>query len=157
MFEEEGRRPIELPEGVEVRFLSLNRFERKKNIPLAVRSLALLGENGGNLVLAGGFDPRNSENREHFVELEQLVQELGLGHRVTLLKSPSDSEKVWLLKHSACLLYTPAGEHFGIVPLEAMYCGTPVLAVDSGGPLETVGHGETGWLVGKHFYLSRYL
>merc|ERR1712013_908937 len=38
------------------------------------------------------------------------------------------------------------GEHFGIVPLEAMFCGTPVLAVNSGGPLETIDHGVTGWL-----------
>ena len=28
-----------------------------------------------------------------------------------------------------------------------MYCGTPVLAVNSGGPLETIDHGVTGWLV----------
>ena len=55
--------------------------------------------------------------------------------------------QVWLLTNCSILLYTPAGEHFGIVPLEAMYCGTPVLAVNSGGPLETVEHGVTGWLV----------
>ena len=55
--------------------------------------------------------------------------------------------QVWLLTNCSILLYTPAGEHFGIVPLEAMYCGTPVLAVNSGGPLETVDHGVTGWLV----------
>ena len=44
------------------------------------------------------------------------------------------------------MLYTPANEHFGIIPCEAMYCGLPVLARDSGGPTETVVEGETGWL-----------
>ena len=99
----------------------------------------------------------------------QLAEELGIGSRVAFLRSISDREKVQILKQAICvitiiiritlclqvwlltncsiLLYTPAGEHFGIVPLEAMYCGTPVLAVNSGGPLETIEHGVTGWLV----------
>ena len=45
-----------------------------------------------------------------------------------------------------CLIYTPTGEHFGIVPVEAMYSRTPVIAVNSGGPTETVVDGATGWL-----------
>ena len=36
------------------------------------------------------------------------------------------------------MLYTPPREHFGIVPLEAMLAKTPVLAINFGGPLETV-------------------
>jgi alpha-1,3/alpha-1,6-mannosyltransferase len=47
------------------------------------------------------------------------------------------------------LLYTPANEHFGIGPVEAMYCGLPVLACNSGGPTESIldKDGErTGWL-----------
>jgi len=43
-------------------------------------------------------------------------------------------------------LYTPSFEHFGIVPVEAMYCGTPVIAVSNGGPRETVINGVTGFL-----------
>ena len=51
------------------------------------------------------------------------------------------------LKTSDVLLYTPSGEHFGIVPIEAMYAGTPVIAVNDGaGPTETVKDGETGFL-----------
>ena len=38
------------------------------------------------------------------------------------------------------------GEHFGIVPLEAMAAMRPVIACDSGGPRESVLHGETGYL-----------
>jgi alpha-1,3/alpha-1,6-mannosyltransferase len=44
------------------------------------------------------------------------------------------------------LIYTPRNEHLGIVPLEAMLAGIPVLAADEGGPRETVVEGQTGWL-----------
>lgn len=66
--------------------------------------------------------------------------------QVTLLRSPSDEAKVVLLRSCTALIYTPENEHFGIVPLEAMYLGRPVVAANSGGPLETVLHGETGFL-----------
>lgn len=52
-----------------------------------------------------------------------------------------------LIDRSTAVLYTPSNEHFGIVPLEAMYCRRPVIAVASGGPLETVIDGQTGFLV----------
>ncbi|KAJ1960066.1 Alpha-1,3-mannosyltransferase-like protein [Dipsacomyces acuminosporus] len=45
-----------------------------------------------------------------------------------------------------CVVYTPTNEHLGIVPLEAMYMRIPVVAVNSGGPRETVAHGKTGYL-----------
>ncbi|CAN6561096.1 unnamed protein product [Malus baccata var. baccata] len=44
------------------------------------------------------------------------------------------------------VLYTPKDEHFGIVPLEAMAAHKPVIACNSGGPVETVKNGETGFL-----------
>lgn len=54
--------------------------------------------------------------------------------------------KQLLLKKAKLLVYTPSNEHFGIVPIEAMLAGVPVLAANTGGPTETVLEGETGWL-----------
>lgn len=65
------------------------------------------------------------------------------------MPSVSDSTRAHLLLTSLCTLYTPSREHFGIVPLEAMYAGSPVIARDSGGPRETVEEGETGWRCGE--------
>lgn len=44
------------------------------------------------------------------------------------------------------MIYTPENEHFGIVPLEAMLAGIPVLVTNTGGPLETIYDGRIGWL-----------
>ncbi|XP_022048681.1 alpha-1,3/1,6-mannosyltransferase ALG2 isoform X2 [Acanthochromis polyacanthus] len=142
-----------LPEGTSCLFLSLNRYERKKNLGLALEALAALRSGlpaglsaGVHLVVAGGYDDRVTENVQHYTELKELAARLHLEDCVTFLRSPSDSMKVALLRGSAAVLYTPSREHFGIVPVEAMYCCCPVIAVNSGGPLESVADGETGFL-----------
>lgn len=65
---------------------------------------------------------------------------------VVFRTSISSEERNALIMQARGLLYTPDREHFGIVPLEAMYLQTPVIAVNSGGPRETVVHGATGYL-----------
>ena len=55
------------------------------------------------------------------------------------------------------LLYTPSGEHFGIVPLEAMHCRLPVVAVNDAGPKESVADGITGFLCQVNFEISYIL
>jgi alpha-1,3/alpha-1,6-mannosyltransferase len=114
------------------------------------------------LVLAGGYDHRVMENVVYHKELVKLAGELGLKTAttktiVTALNVPDDVDvlfllsvpntlKEMLLNSARLLVYTPSNEHFGIVPLEAMLAGVPVLAANTGGPLETVVEGKTGWL-----------
>ncbi|CAJ0607070.1 unnamed protein product [Cylicocyclus nassatus] len=144
----------EIPPSAEHLFTSLNRYEVKKNLKLAIEAFAVLRTlltddefSKCHLVLAGGYDRLNSENKNHFKELVEYTNLLSLPqNQVTLLRSPSDEEKITLLRRSLAVLYTPHNEHFGIVPIEAMYVGTPVIAVNSGGPKESIVHLETGLL-----------
>ncbi|KAK2746945.1 Alpha-1,3-mannosyltransferase-like protein [Myotisia sp. PD_48] len=145
--------------------LSINRFERKKNIDLAIRAYHGLSEKerkGTRLVIAGGYDNRVAENFQYHKYLEELAASLGFTTATSktvmsalsipdsidilfLLSVPSAFKQTLLLSASL-LLYTPSHEHFGIVPVEAMHAGLPVLAVNTGGPLETIVEGNTGWL-----------
>ncbi|GFR99206.1 alpha-1,3/1,6-mannosyltransferase ALG2-like [Elysia marginata] len=131
-------------------FLSINRYERKKNIPLAIRAFGKLLEHkpgaDASLIIAGGYDSRVVENVEHHQELVRLSKKLQLDQKVTFLQSFSDAQKRTLLNYSTCLVYTPDREHFGIVPIEAMYMKCPVIAIQSGGPLETIEDAVTGIL-----------
>lgn len=134
-------------------FLSINRYERKKNLPLALYSFQKLQEliPAGDwskvmLIMAGGYDDRVLENVSHYDELLELAEDMGLRSKVHLLRSPSDREKLFLLNRAQALVYTPSNEHFGIVPLEGMYLAKPVIAVNSGGPTETIIHDQTGFL-----------
>ena len=160
-------------------YLSINRYEKKKNILLALKAFALSSESredNTKLIICGGYDERVSENVTYLQELQKVADDLKLSYttifypefrktkdlrnftaldsKVIFLTSISSSLKELLLSKMELLLYTPSFEHFGIVPLEAMKHGKPVLAVNTGGPLETVeplvsGANEneaTGWL-----------
>lgn len=142
-----------IPKQKEPVFLSINRYERKKNLELALHALGCLKETlsdtekeSVHLIIAGGYDERVAENKEYYLELRQLCDQLKLNENVSFLRSFSDAQKRTLLHYCDCLIYTPDKEHFGIVPIEAMYMKCPVIAVGSGGPLETVVDSETGFL-----------
>lgn len=144
--------------------LSINRFEGKKNLALAISAFAGLSSaerSRAKLVIAGGFDPRVQENASTLRHLQQLADSLELsnatykgsdgalredGNTVVFLLSVPDDLKQQLLHAAKLLIYTPKDEHFGIVPLEAMLAQVPVLATNTGGPLETIYDGRTGWL-----------
>lgn len=129
--------------------LSINRFERKKNIQLVVEAFALVHEQhpGARLVITGGYDDRVEENVLYCQQLQRLVRdELGLGQVVHFWVNCSEGEKRALLGRCRVLVYTPAGEHFGIVPIEAGAARKPCICCNSGGPLESIVDGETGML-----------
>lgn len=145
--------------------LSINRFERKKDIGLAIRAYVNVSADerrNSRLIIAGGYDQRVSENASYHQELVEMVESSGLESatartvptalaipdhiQVLFLLSVPEAFKATLLQNASLLLYTPKNEHFGIVPLEAMSYGLPVLASNTGGPLETILDGRTGWL-----------
>ncbi|THH30810.1 hypothetical protein EUX98_g3373 [Antrodiella citrinella] len=146
--------------------VSLNRYEKKKNAALAIDAFALVKkENAGlRLVVAGGYDPRVEDNMMTLVFLIDRAKANALTFNIinpTSSTSPvtvppfnmtseapdvlfllnfTTSQRSALLSSPStlALLYTPSNEHFGIGPVEAMVCGVPVLACDSGGPTESV-------------------
>ncbi|KAL6974854.1 Hexosyltransferase [Sarracenia purpurea var. burkii] len=145
------------PRDSKLNFLSINRFERKKNIDLAISAFAMLHTREGNvlkghnaadatLTVAGGFDERLRENVEYLEELKSLAEGEGVSDQVKFMTSCSTAERNALLSQCLCVLYTPKDEHFGIVPLEAMAAHKPVIACNSGGPVETIKNGVTGFL-----------
>jgi glycosyltransferase involved in cell wall biosynthesis len=127
-----------------ITLLSINRFSAAKNLDLAVKTLGQLG--GVRLVVAGGYDPGQAEAVGVLAGLRATAAALGVEERVEFVLNPSDAQREKLLSECRCLLYTPSGEHFGFVPVEAMAAGRPVIAVNDGGPAETIVHARTGFL-----------
>jgi len=67
---------------------------------------------------------------------------------VELIESPDDEQLRSLYQNAWCLVF-PTVEDFGMVPVEALAAGTPVIAVADGGALDTIEDGKTGLLAGS--------
>lgn len=136
-----------------VLLLSINRFERGKGLERALEALGVLRTlldpdlfRRLQLTFAGGLDPARREQIAVLESLRQRAAALGLRGQVTFAPSCSDAERLALMGAASAIVYTPSGEHFGLVPLEAMAAARPLVAVADGGLMETVIDGHTGLL-----------
>jgi glycosyltransferase involved in cell wall biosynthesis len=89
----------------------------------------------------------NESNPEEVRVISALAQQLGV--QIKILRIMDHRELVELYSQAQMLVYTPIMEAFGLASLEAMACGTPVIAVREGGPRESIVDGETGLLVDR--------
>jgi glycosyltransferase involved in cell wall biosynthesis len=132
-------KPLDIPREDFV--LSVGTCTPTKGYDFIIKSLALIEpEKRPRFVIAANHSVPKWKN--YLVELaNELEVEMEILDMV-------DDEKLLQLYNSATLvLYAPYLEPFGLVPLESMACGTPVVGVKEGGVRETVVHGKTGILV----------
>jgi glycosyltransferase involved in cell wall biosynthesis len=120
----------ELPDGEFV--MAMSRFIPYKRLDLAIRTAANVGL---PIVVAGSGDDD--------ARLRSIAEELG--HDVRFVIRPSQQLLRELFRRATLLLF-PAYEDFGIVPVEAQACGTPVVGYAAGGALDTIDSGVTGEL-----------
>jgi len=126
-------------------FLYAGRMKWTKNVELAIDAFSTFqaqGEAGKwRLVIAGGVD---ASSREYVAALRRRA---GVDGAITFVENPSDADLAGLYARCRALIFPSLNEDWGIVPLEAMAHGKPVLAVNRGGPMESVVDGETGYLL----------
>ncbi len=123
-------------------FLLPGRIMWTKNVELGIRAfMRMKGDaraGAPRLVIAGAVDEKS---RGYLADLRRLA---GDREDIQFVLSPTDDELLDLYDRCFAVLFTPLNEDWGLVPLEAMAFGKPVIAVDQGGPCESVLHGETG-------------
>lgn len=123
------------------RLLYVGRPHPDKGIEDAVRCLAELPDSA-TLTFAGSWDPREEE------ELERLVRDLGLVARVSTLGQLPPAEIAALYRSSDALLFPVRWEEpWGLVALEAMGCGCPVIGTAQGGSAEYLEDGTNSLIV----------
>ncbi|MBW4641629.1 MAG: glycosyltransferase family 1 protein [Goleter apudmare HA4340-LM2] len=128
--------------------LYVGRFDPRKGIETlvrAVRESKLYGSKNLKLIIGGGSTPGNSDGIERD-RIEGIIQELGMSD-FTSLPGRLSQEILPTYYAAADVCVVPSHyEPFGLVAIEAMASGTPVVASDVGGLQFTVVDEETGLL-----------
>lgn len=119
--------------------VGLGQIAPRKNLELALEAISLLPEPRPRLVWIG-----NAADTGYLAQLQKQAADskVQFEPRVRI----SDEELIDLLHQARLMLYVPKLEPFGLAPLEANACGTPVVGIREGGLRETIQHGENGLL-----------
>jgi D-inositol-3-phosphate glycosyltransferase len=96
------------------------------------------------LHVAGGPEAAALDRDPEARRLRALAAELGVADRLVLRGRVERAAMPALLRSADAVVCVPWYEPFGIVPLEAMACGVPVVATAVGGQIDSVVHGATG-------------
>jgi D-inositol-3-phosphate glycosyltransferase len=145
-----ARRALRLPANEPV-LLNIGRLAPRKGLDNLIRGLAVLARRHGinaKLILVGGnSDLPDPALTPEIARLQAIAADEGIARQVVF--TGRRTREFLKLYYSAADIFatTPWYEPFGITPLEAMACGTPVLGADVGGIRFSVLDGVTGFLV----------
>ena len=119
----------------------LGRIEKIKGCQTAI---AIAKQTGNKLIIAGNISPLEEEKKYFEEEIKPHID----GVKIVYVGQVDDAQKNhWLGKSKALLMPIEWNEPFGIVMIEAMACGTPVVAFNRGSVNEVVEEGVTGMKV----------
>lgn len=134
-------KPLNIPKNDFV--LSVGSCTPLKGYDFIVRSLALIEKQiRPRFIIVSNHSPSKWKNY-----IMSLAKELKV--ELVILDLVNDKKLIELYNNAKIVIYAPYLEPFGLIPIEAMACGTPVVAVKEGGVRETVIHNKTGLLIDR--------
>ena len=124
--------------------LYVGRIEPLKGIDQLLRAMSYLGEDlKAELAIIGGGE----DSQDEIVKLRQLSENLNIADKITFLGLVKQ-ERLPVYYSAADVCVNPSYyETFGLVALESLACGTPVVATDVGGFRDVICQGETGYVL----------
>ena len=141
-----ARASIGLPRPGRV-LLFVGRIQRLKGVEVLLRAFTLLRPRLDARVVVVGGRPSTSHEAREIGRLQQLAGRLGIGERVTFTGAIPHDELPRYYAAADVTVMPSSYESFGLVAVESLACGTPVVATRVGGLRAIVRDGETGFLV----------
>jgi glycosyltransferase involved in cell wall biosynthesis len=136
------RGPVEPRRRDRFRVVTLSRLVARKGVADVIEAVAGVPE--AELIVAGGGDHADRAADREAERLASLACAAGVADRVAFRGRVARADVPPLLRSADVVTCTPWYEPFGIVPLEAMACGTPVVVSAVGGLIDTVIDGVNG-------------
>lgn len=131
--------------------LQLGRMVPRKGIDNVIKGIGELKANGIKkirlLIVGGKSKQLENSGCTEYQRLKLLAENLGIAAAVVFVGQRSRSQLKLYYAAADVFVTTPWYEPFGITPLEAMACGTPVIGSNVGGIKYSVVDGVTGFLV----------
>jgi glycosyltransferase involved in cell wall biosynthesis len=129
--------------------LSAGRIVEAKQHHLVIEAVAKIHHSRRpQVVIATPTSATRHEDYEYIARVTEMAKAAGVDLHIRC--KPSEAELVALYNQSLMLVFMPIMEPFGLVALEAMACGTPVIGVREGGVRESVLDGKSGILVDRN-------
>jgi glycosyltransferase involved in cell wall biosynthesis len=128
-------------------FVTIARLQSHKGHPFLLEAAAIVVRTHPEIkwVIAG--EAKGKQQNAYLAQLQRQVKTLGIEDQVLFPGFVPDEDLVPLLREARALIHPALTEGYGLVLLEAMACGLPVIAASASGPAEIVSDGETGLLV----------
>lgn len=149
----ESRRFVGIPPEDKL-ILFVGRIQPLKGIDVLMKALALIKQQEPQLlqnvcvsIIGGTPQPDVEIEQAEFERLDTLRAELGIGDLITFLGAKDQDKLVHYYSAAEIVVMPSHYESFGMVALEAMACGTPIIASDVGGLSFSIEDGFNGYLV----------
>ncbi len=132
--------------------LYVGRIEPLKGLDTLIESIALMKHQGvlqkqGICLTIIGGEPESQPSNMEMERLHKLRKQYGLDDLVTFLGKQNQDTLPYYYSAAIAVIVPSQYESFGMVALEAMACGTPVVASQVGGLAYLIQHGITGYTV----------
>jgi glycosyltransferase involved in cell wall biosynthesis len=128
-------------------FLTVARLQEHKGHRYLIDAIPLVLNDHPNAIFVIAGKPSDKQQEDYMKALLAQAKSLGIQKQVIFLGYITEEDLVALYREASAIVHPALSEGFGLVLLEAMFLGTPVIAAAADGPRELITDGKTGLLV----------